>query len=81
MTRHLARRCAHPPEERRAKAAEAAFLSLYQRLYEAPDPSPALAAGLEAASRASQLEAEAAKMAQAGAARAELGCAGALGVV
>lgn len=49
----------------RSKAAEGAFLELYQRLYEAPDPAPALAAGLELTSRAAQLEAEAAKMAQA----------------
>ncbi|KAL4853646.1 hypothetical protein ACK3TF_005368 [Chlorella vulgaris] len=48
----------------RAKAAEGSFLELYQRLYEAPDPAPALAAGLELASRATQLEAEATKMAQ-----------------
>ncbi|PRW51060.1 CASP-like [Chlorella sorokiniana] len=48
----------------RAKAAESAFLGLYKRLYEAPDPAPALAQGLEAASRAAQLEAEAAKMGQ-----------------
>ncbi|KAI7841244.1 hypothetical protein COHA_005081 [Chlorella ohadii] len=48
----------------RAKAAESAFLGLYKRLYEAPDPAPALAAGLEAASRAAQLEAESAKMGQ-----------------
>ena len=47
-----------------AKAAEGAFLGLYKRLYEAPDPAPALAAGLEAASRAAHLEAEAAKMGQ-----------------
>ena len=47
-----------------AKAAESAFLGLYKRLYEAPDPAPALAAGLEAASRAAQLEAESAKMGQ-----------------
>ena len=47
-----------------AKAAESAFLGLYKRLYEAPDPAPALAQGLEAASRAAQLEAEAAKMGQ-----------------
>lgn len=30
----------------RAKAGEAAFLDVYQKLYEAPDPAPALAAGL-----------------------------------
>ncbi|KAL4425119.1 hypothetical protein ABPG77_008224 [Micractinium sp. CCAP 211/92] len=48
----------------RSKAAEAAFLELYQKLYEAPDPVPALASGLELASRTAQLEAEAAKMAQ-----------------
>lgn len=30
----------------RARAGEAAFLDVYQRLYEAPDPSPALALGL-----------------------------------
>lgn len=48
----------------RSKAAEGAFLELYQKLYEAPDPAPALASGLELASRAAQLEAEAAKMGQ-----------------
>ncbi|EFN56705.1 hypothetical protein CHLNCDRAFT_144082 [Chlorella variabilis] len=48
----------------RSKAAEGAFLDLYQRLYEAPDPAPALSAGLELASRATHLEAEATKMAQ-----------------
>lgn len=56
----------HPPTLRRSKAAEGAFLELYQRLYEAPDPAPALGAGLELASRAAQLEAEAIKMAQVG---------------
>lgn len=30
----------------RARAGESAFLDVYQRLYEAPDPSPALALGL-----------------------------------
>jgi hypothetical protein len=61
----LARALPHPHLPARSKAAEGAFLELYQRLYEAPDPAPALAAGLELASRATQLEAEAAKMAQA----------------
>lgn len=49
-------------------------MELYQRLYEAPDPAPALASGLELASRAAQLEAEAAKMAQVGAAAAAAAC-------
>ena len=30
----------------RAKSGEASFLEWYQRLYEAPDPAPALASGL-----------------------------------
>jgi hypothetical protein len=30
----------------RAKFGESAFLDIYQKLYEAPDPAPALAAGL-----------------------------------
>jgi homeobox protein cut-like len=30
----------------RAKAGEAAFLDVYQKLYEAPNPAPALSAGL-----------------------------------
>jgi homeobox protein cut-like len=47
----------------RAKAGEAAFLELYRRLYEAPDPASALSSGLEHASRIADLEAQAAKMA------------------
>lgn len=43
---------------KRAKHGESAFLDLYQRLYKAPDPAPALANGLESASRILQLEAQ-----------------------
>jgi homeobox protein cut-like len=48
----------------RAKAGEAAFLDVFKRLYEAPDPAPAIAAGLELGSRAAELEAAAAKTAR-----------------
>lgn len=41
------------------RAAESAFLDLYRLLYAAPDPAPALVSGLEAASRAAELEAQA----------------------
>lgn len=37
----------------RAKAAEASFLEVYQKLYEAPDPAPTLAAALVGAPRTS----------------------------
>uniref|UniRef100_A0A7S3QQW6 Cux N-terminal domain-containing protein n=1 Tax=Dunaliella tertiolecta TaxID=3047 RepID=A0A7S3QQW6_DUNTE len=43
---------------RRAKHGENAFLELYQKLYEAPDPAPALAMGFETASRVAELELE-----------------------
>eukprot|EP00887_Chlorella_sp_A99_P007147 scaffold2.g7147.t1 len=48
----------------RAKQGESAFLDLYRVLYAAPDPAPALTAGLEAASRAAELEAQVTKLAQ-----------------
>lgn len=37
---------------------------LYQKLYEAPDPAPALAVAFETASRCTDLEAQCKKMAQ-----------------
>ena len=49
---------------KRAKHGETAFLDLYQKLYEAPDPAPALALAFETASRATDLEAQCKKMAQ-----------------
>lgn len=49
---------------KRAKHGETAFLDLYQKLYEAPDPAPALALAFETASRATDLEAQCRKMAQ-----------------
>ncbi|GIL82820.1 hypothetical protein Vretifemale_11744 [Volvox reticuliferus] len=48
---------------KRAKHGETAFLDLYQKLYEAPDPAPALAMAFENASRATDLEAQCKKMA------------------
>ncbi len=35
---------------------ESAFLELYQKLYDAPDPAPALAVAFETASRVADLE-------------------------
>ncbi|CAD7703410.1 unnamed protein product [Ostreobium quekettii] len=43
---------------KRAKHGETAFLDLYQKMYEAPDPTPAVSTALESASRILQLEAE-----------------------
>eukprot|EP00698_Gefionella_okellyi_P020989 TRINITY_DN6685_c0_g2_i1.p1 TRINITY_DN6685_c0_g2~~TRINITY_DN6685_c0_g2_i1.p1 ORF type:complete len:642 (-),score=188.97 TRINITY_DN6685_c0_g2_i1:17-1942(-) len=43
---------------KRAKTAETAFLDWYKQLYEAPDPIPAFALGLEIASRVFELESE-----------------------
>jgi homeobox protein cut-like len=43
---------------KRAKHGETAFLELYQKLYEAPNPAPALALAFETASRATDLEAQ-----------------------
>ncbi|MEW5305958.1 MAG: hypothetical protein WDW36_008467 [Sanguina aurantia] len=48
---------------RRAKHGESAFLQLYQKLYEAPDPAPCLSLAAETASRAAELEAGMRKMA------------------
>ncbi|KXZ54818.1 hypothetical protein GPECTOR_4g889 [Gonium pectorale] len=48
---------------KRAKHGETAFLDLYQKLYEAPDPAPALASAFEHASRATDLEAQCKKLA------------------
>lgn len=47
---------------KRAKHGETAFLELYQKLYEAPDPAPVLAAAFETASRVAELEAQCKKM-------------------
>ncbi|BDA49351.1 Protein CASP [Coccomyxa sp. Obi] len=47
----------------RAKFGEAAFLDVYQKLYEAPDPAPHLAFALEVGARAAEMEAAAAKLA------------------
>ncbi|GJP46084.1 hypothetical protein CLOM_g5416 [Closterium sp. NIES-68] len=43
---------------KRAKFAEAAFLGVYQKLYEAPDPVPSLASAAEVAANAAELAAE-----------------------
>ncbi|CAI5509979.1 unnamed protein product [Closterium sp. Naga37s-1] len=43
---------------KRAKFAEAAFLGVYQKLYEAPDPVPSLASAAEVAASAAELAAE-----------------------
>ncbi len=48
----------------RAKFGESAFLDVYQKLYEAPDPGPALALALGTATRIAELEAQTRKMAQ-----------------
>lgn len=48
----------------RAKAGEGAFLEIFKRLYEAPDPAPAIAVGLDYASRVAELEAAAVKSAR-----------------
>ncbi|KAG2490870.1 hypothetical protein HYH03_010788 [Edaphochlamys debaryana] len=47
---------------KRAKHGETAYLDLYQKLYEAPDPAPALALAFEHASRATELEATCKKL-------------------
>ncbi len=49
---------------KRAKHGETAFLDLYQKLYEAPDPAPALSSAFEHASRATDLEAQFKKLSQ-----------------
>lgn len=48
----------------RAKAGESAFLDVYQRLYEAPDPATALMDGLDASMRVAKAEAAAARAKQ-----------------
>ncbi|KFM27805.1 Protein CASP [Auxenochlorella protothecoides] len=48
----------------RAKTGESAFLELYQRLYDAPDPTPSLALGVELASKCTAAEARANRLAQ-----------------
>lgn len=47
---------------KRSKHGESAFLELYQKLYEAPDPAPVLSAAFETASRVADLEAQCKKM-------------------
>ncbi|GMH36191.1 hypothetical protein BSKO_04059 [Bryopsis sp. KO-2023] len=49
---------------KRAKHSESAYLELYQKLYEAPDPVPSLSGALESGSRISELEARVRKQAQ-----------------
>lgn len=48
----------------RAKFAQAAFLEVFKKMYEAPDPVHAIAEGLEASSRIAELEAKSLKTAQ-----------------
>ncbi|KAI5082808.1 hypothetical protein GOP47_0002551 [Adiantum capillus-veneris] len=47
---------------KRAKFGENAFLAIYQKLYEAPDPAPALASAMELSSKVAELESENRKM-------------------
>ncbi|GLJ49086.1 hypothetical protein SUGI_1035530 [Cryptomeria japonica] len=47
---------------KRAKFGENAFLNIYQKLYEAPDPCPALGSTTELASKVAELESENRKM-------------------
>ncbi|KAK9826852.1 hypothetical protein WJX81_008080 [Elliptochloris bilobata] len=47
----------------RAKFGEAAFLDVYQKLYEAPDPAPTLNGAMEASARCAELEAAARNLA------------------
>lgn len=49
---------------KRAKFGENAFLNIYQKLYEAPDPVPALSSGAELATRLAEFELENRKMKQ-----------------
>eukprot|EP00850_Spirogloea_muscicola_P010406 SM000061S19233 [mRNA] locus=s61:261247:266684:- [translate_table: standard] len=49
---------------KRAKFSENAFLNVYQKLYEAPDPVPALASATEASSRVGELEQDNRRMKQ-----------------
>lgn len=49
---------------KRAKFGENAFLNIYQKLYEAPDPVPALSSGAELATRLAEIESENWKMKQ-----------------
>jgi homeobox protein cut-like len=49
---------------KRAKHGEGAFLTLYEKLSEAPDPSPALNQAFETASKATDLEAQLRKVSQ-----------------
>jgi homeobox protein cut-like len=49
---------------KRAKHGEGAFLALYQKLFEAPDPAPTLAHAFETTSRATELEAQLRKLGQ-----------------
>lgn len=47
---------------KRAKFGENAFLNIYQKLYEAPDPVPALSSATELASKVAELESESRKV-------------------
>ncbi|XP_024370891.1 protein CASP isoform X3 [Physcomitrium patens] len=49
---------------KRAKFGENAFLNVYQKLYEAPDPVPALSSGAELATRLAELDSDYRKMKQ-----------------
>jgi homeobox protein cut-like len=49
---------------KRAKHGEGAFLELYQKLFEAPDPAPALSLAFETTSRVTELETTNKKLAQ-----------------
>jgi homeobox protein cut-like len=49
---------------KRAKFGENAFLNIYQKLYEAPDPAPALSSATELAGKIAELELENRKMKQ-----------------
>eukprot|EP00850_Spirogloea_muscicola_P007234 SM000036S13278 [mRNA] locus=s36:367483:372899:+ [translate_table: standard] len=49
---------------KRAKFSENAFLNVYQKLYEAPDPVPALASATEASNRVGELEQDNRRMKQ-----------------
>lgn len=49
---------------KRAKHSESAFLELYPKLFEAPDPAPSLALAFETASRVADLEAQSRKLSQ-----------------
>jgi homeobox protein cut-like len=49
---------------KRAKHSESAFLEVYQKLFDAPDPAPLLQAAFVTATRAAELEAQLMKVSQ-----------------